>query len=134
MDYNYNHDTFSHSYYGGAKRFAKVTRNPLFEGKDLKATIADDDKFVSEAVGVAAADNLYVQGDGENGFTVEGRLSDASSWFEVTLAKQGDVSEKETTISDNAVWVGDVHSLYEIRIAGDEGTAVVVKLEDLGIQ
>lgn len=125
---SYNSDTFHGSFYGGSKRFAEAKRNALIEGMDY--TIG-----TSDPIGVGAADNMFVQGLEDTGsFAIEGRISDASPWAPVIVAKVGDRSEKAEEVSDTAAWVADVHNFYQVKITGTAGKAVIVKLENLGIK
>ena len=130
MDKIYDYSTFHGAMYN--KNFAPVSRNILFEGKDI-INIAGD--TVSEPIGVGAADELFIQGNGTSpSYVVEGRLTDASPWTALTLAKLGDTAEKTDAVSDGAVYRADVHYLFQIRVSNSGTDPVMAKLENFGIK
>jgi len=130
MAKTYDFSTFHGAMYN--KNFAPTSRNILFEGKDI---INIEGDTVSEPIGVGASDQLYVQGNGSApSYTVEGRLTDASPWTALTLTKLGDRSESTDAVSDGAVYVADVHYLFQIRIANAGTDPVMAKFENFGIK
>ena len=110
-------------YAGYDKRFTQPERN-FIEGKLL-------DAGKTSVISIGAADTAIIQAVGEGSFVLQGRLTNASPWVNISMLEKGSLAKVGSTGTGDTIYEADVRYLSDIRVDPDvtDVNTVIVKLE-----